>query len=67
MTKTVLLIEDDKIMRISLEDALKGAGYEVVSFETGSEALRAFNNTSCDVAVTDSGFLTWMVSTLLKK
>jgi len=53
MTKTVLLIEDDKIMRISLEDALKGAGYEVVSFETGSEALRAFNNTSCDVAVTD--------------
>jgi two-component system response regulator AtoC len=53
MTKTVLLIEDDKIMRISLEDALKGAGYDVISFETGTEALRVFKNIPFDVAVTD--------------
>ena len=53
MKETVLLIEDDKIMRISLEDALKGAGYDVSSFETGTEALRAFKNFPFDVAVTD--------------
>ncbi|MEK7359679.1 MAG: sigma-54 dependent transcriptional regulator [Planctomycetota bacterium] len=53
MKETVLLIEDDKIMRISLEDALKGAGYDVSSFETGTEALRAFKNNPFDVAVTD--------------
>ncbi len=53
MKETVLLIEDDKIMRISLEDALKGAGYDVGSFETGTEALRAFKNTPFDIAVTD--------------
>ncbi|PJC74981.1 MAG: hypothetical protein CO013_03080 [Syntrophobacterales bacterium CG_4_8_14_3_um_filter_58_8] len=53
MKETVLLIEDDKIMRISLEDALKGAGYDVISFETGTEALRAFKDIPFDVAVTD--------------
>ena len=53
MNKTVLLIEDDKIMRISLEDALKGAGYDVISFETGTAALRVFKNIPFDVAVTD--------------
>ena len=53
MKQKVLLIEDDKIMRISLEDALKGAGYDVSSFETGTEALCAFKNNPFDVAVTD--------------
>ena len=53
MKETVLLIEDDRIMRISLEDALKKAGYDVGSFETGTEALRAFENSPFDVAVTD--------------
>jgi two-component system response regulator AtoC len=53
MKETILLIEDDKIMRISLEDALKGAGYEVLSFETGASALDILKNTSFDVAVTD--------------
>jgi two-component system response regulator AtoC len=53
MKQKVLLIEDDKIMRISLEDALKEAGYDVGSFETGTEALYAFKNNPFDVAVTD--------------
>ncbi len=53
MKQAVLLIEDDKIMRISLEDALSKAGYDVSSFENGTEALRAFKNSSFDVAVTD--------------
>lgn len=53
MKETVLLIEDEKIMRVTLEDALKGAGYEVMSFATGAAGLNAFKHASCDIAVTD--------------
>ena len=53
MKETILLVEDDKIMRISLEDALKGVGYEVMSFETGATALDMLKNTSFDLAITD--------------
>jgi two-component system response regulator AtoC len=53
MRGTVCLIEDEKIMRVTLEDALKGAGYEVVSFETGAAGLEALRNAPCDVVVTD--------------
>lgn len=53
MKKTVLLIEDEKIMRITLEDALAGAGYEVMSFDAGGSALQAIKGNSFDVIVTD--------------
>jgi len=53
MRGTVCLIEDEKIMRVTLEDALNGAGYEVVSFETGAAGLEALRNAPCDVVVTD--------------
>ena len=53
MNGTVLLIEDEKIMRVTLEDALKGAGYKVMSFSTGTAGLNAINNASCDVVITD--------------
>jgi len=53
MKETVCLIEDEKIMRVTLEDALKGTGYEVVSFETGAAGLEALRNAPCDVVVTD--------------
>ena len=53
MKETILLIEDEKIMRITLEDSLKRAGYEVVSFESGTEALTALACNSFDTVVTD--------------
>jgi len=53
MKETILLIEDEKIMRVTLEDALKLAGYEVMSFETGGAALQLLKDTSLDVVVTD--------------
>jgi DNA-binding NtrC family response regulator len=53
MKETVLLIEDEKIMRVTLEDALRGAGYEVMSFATGAAGLHALKHVSCDIAVTD--------------
>ena len=53
MKETVLLIEDDKIMRVTLEDALKAAEYEVVVCENGAEALRALAGQAFDAVVTD--------------
>ncbi|RJP19872.1 MAG: sigma-54-dependent Fis family transcriptional regulator [Deltaproteobacteria bacterium] len=53
MRETVCLIEDEKIMRVTLEDALKGAGYEVVSFETGAAGMESLRDAPCDVVVTD--------------
>ncbi|MDA8155940.1 MAG: sigma-54 dependent transcriptional regulator [Actinomycetota bacterium] len=53
MKETVLMIEDDKLMRISLEDALSRAGYGVTAFETGAEAVNALRQSRYDVAVTD--------------
>ncbi|MDA8088809.1 MAG: sigma-54 dependent transcriptional regulator [Nitrospiraceae bacterium] len=52
-TETVLIIEDDKLMRISLEDALKRAGYDVMAFETGTAAMNVLKEDCYDVAVTD--------------
>lgn len=53
MKKRVLIIEDEKIMRVTLEDALGGAGYEVMSCDTGGQAMQAIKSDSFDVVVTD--------------
>lgn len=53
MNETILLIEDEKLMRVTIEDALRTAGYEVVSFETGTEALSSLKSSPADVVVTD--------------
>ncbi len=53
MRHTILLIEDEKIMRVTLEDALKAAGYNVSSFETGSAGLAAAEGDAVDIVVTD--------------
>jgi two-component system response regulator AtoC len=47
------LIEDDKLMRVTLEDALTTEGYEVQSFETGGAALASLSGNTFDVVVTD--------------
>lgn len=53
MKNSILLIEDEKLMRVTLEDALKVAGYDVVSFETGVEGLNSLKKNSFDIVVTD--------------
>lgn len=53
MKETILLIEDEKIMRVTLEDALKGEGYEVMSFDAGGSALQSMKSDAFDVVVTD--------------
>jgi CheY-like chemotaxis protein/glycine cleavage system H lipoate-binding protein len=53
MKDTILLVEDEKLMRVTLEDALKSANYDVVSYERGEEALKAFREKPFDIVVTD--------------
>lgn len=53
MKKPILLIEDEKLMRVTLEDALRSAGYDVVSFENGSDAIAALKENSFSIVVTD--------------
>lgn len=53
MKRTVLLVEDEIIMRVTLEDALSSAGYDVVSFDNGKSALAALKDHSFDLVVTD--------------
>ncbi|HCL81220.1 MAG TPA: hypothetical protein DHW81_03020, partial [Nitrospiraceae bacterium] len=53
MKETILLIEDEKLMRVTLEDSLKSAGYDVMSFETGTEAMQELKRNSFDLVLTD--------------
>lgn len=49
----ILLIEDEKITRISLTETLTDEGYEVMAAETGSEGLLLLKGHVFDVVVTD--------------
>lgn len=49
----VLIVEDDAIARMSLEEQLRDAGYEVSTFETAESALEALHADAFDIAVSD--------------
>ncbi len=49
----VLVIEDEKIMRVTLVDALLAAEYDALSCETGVEAEELLRDNDFDVIVTD--------------
>jgi two-component system response regulator AtoC len=53
MKEAILLIEDEKLIRISLVDSLLSAGYEVAAFDNGAAALEAFREGLYRVVVTD--------------
>lgn len=49
----ILIVEDEKITRITLRDTLQKDGYDVTACETGSAALEEIQQTSFDVVITD--------------
>lgn len=53
MKEPILLIEDEKLMRVTLEDALKSSGYDVISFENGRDAIDALRESYFSIVVTD--------------
>ena len=53
MNKSILIVEDEKILRISLADALKGEGYTVLAVPDGEEALSTIRQGEFSLIITD--------------
>ena len=53
MSKSILVIDDEKTIRWSLGEALKEAGYEVNEAESGELGLETFRNKSADLILLD--------------
>ena len=62
MTKHILLVDDDALMRRSLAFTLEQAGYRVVTAQSGEEALRCIEAYRC----THSQWVPTMFTRLLK-
>ena len=53
MKHRLLIIEDDRIMRVTIEDALKLQGYETCAFDKAGEAVNAFDEGKFSLVITD--------------
>jgi len=53
MSRAILVVDDEKLVRWSLRESLRGRGYEVSLAESGEEALRLVRNDSFDVVLLD--------------
>ncbi len=53
MSLKLLLVEDEKITRITLANTLADEGYDVTDCETGEEGINALKNQAFDIVVTD--------------
>jgi len=53
MNKSILIVEDEKILRISLADALRGEGYTVLAVSDGEEALSTIRQGAFSLIITD--------------
>ncbi len=53
MKRTILLIEDELSMRLGVSHSLTGSGYEVTACEEGIEGLKALQENSFDLIITD--------------
>ncbi len=49
----ILIVEDEELMRVILEELLKGEGYEVFTAEDGESAIEIFSVEDIDLIVTD--------------
>ena len=53
MRESILVVEDEKILRVTLEDALKAEGYAVLSVLDGNDALAALEEGVFSLVITD--------------
>ncbi len=51
--KTILVVDDERNVLILLEEVLKGAGYRVLTAQSGRQALRIFAESKVDLVITD--------------
>ena len=50
---SLLIIDDEPLMRLSMMDALKAVGYEVRSAATGQDGLALLRKEPFDLVITD--------------
>jgi two-component system response regulator AtoC len=53
MKPRIMIIEDDEIMRVTVEDSLKADGYETCAFDNGREGIEAFEKNEFSLVITD--------------
>jgi DNA-binding NtrC family response regulator len=53
MQQKIMIIEDDRIMRVTLEDYLKASGYDAHAYEKGTDGVNAFQKGEFSLVVTD--------------
>ncbi len=53
MEQKILIIDDDKIMRVTLEDALKAQGFSVLACENGNDGMESFGEGEFALVITD--------------
>ncbi len=53
MKNKLLIIEDDKIMRVTLSDSLTMKGHEVIACATGNDGVTAFDEDDFSLVITD--------------
>jgi len=51
--KCVLVVDDDRDIRVTLSEALRDEGYEVIEAENGAMALEALATTPVDIVLLD--------------
>lgn len=52
-TPSILIIDDEPLMRISMSDALEAEGYYIESAESGGNGLEALKSNLYDIVITD--------------
>ena len=53
MARTVLVVDDDALMRLTLERTLKQAGYEAISAADGNECLMVCRSRAVELVIID--------------
>lgn len=53
MKSKILIVDDEKLMRVSLEDRLIKEGYTVTSLASATEGLKVLQSTNYDAVITD--------------
>jgi len=49
----IVVIDDEPLMRITIQDALVAEGYKVINAETGGNGLTLFRENQADIVITD--------------
>ena len=53
MKNKILIVDDEKLMRVSLEDKLAKEGYAVTSLSNAVEGVKMLQSTNFDAVLTD--------------